>query len=155
MTPLVNGETMPNDGYFGMPTQNGGLPDGLRRTNRHHAPIVAATVQVVLTVVTLVPFVLTHQDPIAIIAFFRRDQHGHSLWTTVIAPAAAFVAMAGGLVLILTNFDVLMPGSPATIAALLVPIPLVFAVGWLIAHRQGTTTGVRLIEPPVIADLAD
>jgi hypothetical protein len=63
--------------------------------------------------------------------------------------------MVGGLVLILTNFDVLVPGSPGTIAALLVPIPVVFAFGWFVAGRRGATTSVQLIEPSIIAELAD
>jgi amino acid transporter len=158
---------------------NGGLPGGLRRTNSHQAPVVAATTQVGLTVVTLLAFVVTHQDPIAtafswfagqsitalvalyclaalaIIAFFRTDRHGHSRWTTLVAPGAALVAMVGGLVLILANFDVLVPGSPGTIAALLVPIPVVFAFGWFVAGRRGATTSVQLIEPSIIAELAD
>jgi amino acid transporter len=165
--------------YLHAIAENGGLPAGLRRTNKQHAPVVAATVQVTLTLITLVPFVALDKDPVAtafswfagqsitalvalyclaalaIIVFFRSDRHGHSVWTTLIAPGVALIAMVAGLGLILTNFDVLVPGSPATIAGLLIPIPVVFTFGWLIAGRTGTTRSFGLIEPPVIVDLVD
>ena len=77
---------------------------------------------------------------VAVIGFFRRQQHGASLWVMVIAPALGFVLLAVVFVLILANFNVLLGQTESTAATFVLPLlvllPGVVGVVWGLRLRR-------------------
>ena len=65
---------------------------------------------------------------LAVIGYFRRHGGG-SLWSTVIAPLLAFLAIGFGLVLAISRFDLLSGASNGFVNSLPVIIAIVFVAG--------------------------
>lgn len=131
----------------------GSMPAIVARTNRHRAPAVAAWIQTAAAVVLVAPFAVLGMDPvlslfswfsglavaallvlyilcsIAVVGFFRRERADGQLWQTFIAPVLAALLLAWILFLVVSNFTSLIGGSAETAVALLVAVPVVFAVG--------------------------
>ena len=152
----------------------GFLPSALQRTNRHHAPAIAARVQTALSILSVAPFAVFGLPPlttlfdwfqglgiaalvtlyvltsIAVIVFFRRTKHDTRLWHTLIAPAIAVVMMVAQLALIVANFPMLSGGDTLTSAILLAILPVVVVIGWLVAGRapQPAAAGSTAAHPP-------
>ncbi len=59
---------------------------------------------------------------VAVIGFFRRQQHGANLWVRVIAPGLGFVLLAVVFVLIMANFNVLLGQTESTAATFVLPL---------------------------------
>jgi amino acid transporter len=136
----------------------GSLPKRLARTNRHLAPSAAAWVQTIMTVVLVAPFAILNLDPIltlfswfsglsvaalvtlyvlcsiAVVVYSLRHRTG-GVWQTRIAPVASAVLLLGVLLLVITNFTSLIGGEVPTAIALLVVVPIAFAVGLLLERH--------------------
>jgi amino acid transporter len=66
---------------------------------------------------------------VAIVVFFRRDRHGHSVWRTTVAPGLAAVGLFGLVALSVSQIDLLTAASGMTNVLLLAPLPIAIAVG--------------------------
>lgn len=158
------------------------LPGHLGRAHaRHHAPHRASVVQSVLSVLVLAAFAVTGLDPytnlatsllgvgtlgivalqafaaVAVIAFFRRRADRH-WWRTMLAPALGAAGLAVSVVLLVTNFPVLVgTGNPAVVS---LPWLLVAAVVggagyglWLRAKRPRRFAGIAAAQAREQADV--
>lgn len=109
----------------------GVMPSFLDRVNDAGAPRAASVATSVVTGVVIALFAYQELDPVvnmffwfsglavvaivlvealvcvAIIAFFRREPDGAGLWSTMIAPALAFVGLVLGLYLLMSRFGLL------------------------------------------------
>ncbi|GAA3472157.1 APC family permease [Nonomuraea roseola] len=146
--------------YFYALGREGVLPRPLARISAHNgSPYVAVITQVVISVLIIVAGIVAGSDPYAVIflwtngtgiigvmvlqalaalsvvAFFRKDRRGFSAGRVLVAPFSAFVLLAVIIVLVVTNFE-LITGATGTVNALLIlPVPVVFALGALLALR--------------------
>jgi amino acid transporter len=66
---------------------------------------------------------------VAIVVFFRRDRHGHSVWRTTVAPALAAIGLFGLVALSVSQIALLTGASGTTNVVLLAPIPIALVVG--------------------------
>lgn len=139
------------------------LPSVVTKVNRHHAPWVAACVQTVIAIGLVMPFAITHSDPVltlfswfsgvavlalmvlylltsvSVIVFFRRVDHSARWWQTLLAPALASVMIIGVTYIIVDNFTVLIGGKQSTATWLMLLVPIVFIIGVAISRmtREG------------------
>ncbi|ALI27150.1 hypothetical protein XA26_33210 [Mycolicibacterium fortuitum] len=74
---------------------------------------------------------------VAVLVFFTRDRHGHSLWRVRIAPALGLAGLLGALVLILTNLNDLVGGSDVLAWAIVGVLATAFATGVAGGRRVG------------------
>ncbi|MFV1358413.1 APC family permease [Mycolicibacterium fortuitum] len=74
---------------------------------------------------------------VAVLVFFARDRHGHSLWRVRIAPALGLAGLLGALVLILTNLNDLVGGSDVLAWAIVGVLATAFATGVAVGRRVG------------------
>ena len=70
---------------------------------------------------------------IAIVAYFRRDRHGHSLWRVFAAPAASAVGLFTFVGLSVSQIDLLTAASSTVNTILLAPLPLALIIGVALA----------------------
>ncbi|MUL64312.1 amino acid transporter [Mycobacterium sp. CBMA 234] len=135
------------------------LPSSLAEIDgRHRTPSRSSLVFTVISLTAMVAVAVIGWDPIsqtymwfsgastlglialmamtslAVIVFFRTRQCGPSLWHTVIAPGLSFVGLTAILVLVITNFSLLV-GSTTTAVVLGGLIVAIFAAGILVAER--------------------
>lgn len=146
--------------YFYALGREGVLPRRLATISpRNGSPVVAVVTQVALSLLVIVAGILAGSDPytvlflwtngtgiigvmllqalaaLSVVAFFRKDRRGFGAWRVQAAPFAAFVLLSVMIVLVVLNFD-LLTGASATVNALLIlPVPLAFAAGAVLAHR--------------------
>jgi len=80
---------------------------------------------------------------LAVYGFFRRDRRGLSLFRVVIAPLAACAGLLLLTALAVIHFDLLTGASDGVNAALLVPLPVVFCLGLLMARHIRRTDPER------------
>lgn len=97
----------------------------------HGSPYVAGMLQSSIAAIILAAFALAGQDPftvvfsymsalavigilavqalvcVAILLFFKKDNKGYGRWKTAIAPAVALIGLAGALVLVISNLELL------------------------------------------------
>jgi amino acid transporter len=131
------------------------LPAALGRTSEAtQAPRNASLVQSVIGLVVIIVYAIGGWEPtvhlffwagtsgglgvlflitmtaLAVLLFFRRDAHGESLWSRLIAPAVALVVLVVVVVLAVRNFDALLGVAPDS--ALAWAIPVVLVVIWLL-----------------------
>ncbi|MFG2396396.1 amino acid permease [Streptomyces lydicus] len=128
-------------------------------TARTRSPAAAVVLQSALALLVVLATVLTGQDPytvtflwsnctgivgimllqalaaLAVVGFFRRDRRGLPAWRVVAAPLAACAGLAVLLVLVCRHFALLTNAPAGVNLALLVPLPLVFALGLAVALR--------------------
>lgn len=157
--------------------RDGWLPRQLSAVDRRHGtPAVAAAVQIVVAAAIVLVYALADADPftqlgatfvglqavgivglmalvsIAAIVFFRRHGHQVGLWTGLIAPALAAIALIVACVLMIDNFGAIT-GSESTVIALLPLLLLVaLAVGFVVGGRHPARTPLDEIdEAPVAA----
>lgn len=147
----------------------GSMPAAVARTNRHHAPAVAAWLQTALAVALVAPFALLGLDPVlslfswfsglavaallvlyilcsaAVVRYFHGQRETGPLWQTRIAPVLGAVLLIWVLAQVVGNFTALIGGSAGTAAVLLATVPAVFAAGTLvelaIERRRGAAPG--------------
>lgn len=72
---------------------------------------------------------------VAVLVFFSRQRLGLSAWRTVVAPAAALVALVAVTILVLNNFTMLV-GSSILAVVMTCAVALSFGVGTVIAVRM-------------------
>jgi amino acid transporter len=138
----------------------GMLPRGLHGVHpRYGTPHRSSAVQIGVSVVVLVPFVLTDADPIlnlfpavsgitstslmtlmlgcclSILVAGRRGLLPEGRWATVVAPAVAGAGLAAILLIILVNYQA-VTGSTELVVALMPLIPLAGAVYGAVAFRR-------------------
>lgn len=70
---------------------------------------------------------------VAIVMFFRRERHGHSIWRTAVAPALAAIGLFGLVALSVSQIDLLTAADGVTNVLLLAPIPLALLGGVALA----------------------
>jgi amino acid transporter len=117
--------------------EGGSLPTAVSRTTRQGAPFVAGGLQTVLALVLVMPFAVLGLDPVltlfawfsGVVVFFRRTRLDTRPWQTLVAPVLAAVLIAALAGLVLTNFTLLIGGSPGTAVPLVLSVPLVLLIG--------------------------
>ncbi|OMB80931.1 APC family permease [Mycolicibacterium farcinogenes] len=77
---------------------------------------------------------------VAVLVYFARDRHGHSLWRVRIAPALGLAGLLGALVLILANLSDLVGGSAVLAWVIVGVLAAAFAAGVTIGRRVGAAT---------------
>lgn len=70
---------------------------------------------------------------VAIVVYFRRNRHGHSVWRTQVAPAAAAVGLFTFVGLSVSQIDLLTAASGTVNTLLLAPLPVALVVGVALA----------------------
>jgi amino acid transporter len=146
--------------YFYALGREGVLPRPLARVSAHNgSPYVAVIVQIVLSALIVMAGIAAGSDPytviflwtngtgiigvmvlqalaaLSVVAFFWKNRRGYGAGRVLVAPFSAFVLLAVIIVLVVANFE-LITGATGTVNALLIlPVPLVFAVGVLLALR--------------------
>ncbi|MFC8038510.1 APC family permease [Paenarthrobacter sp. NPDC057355] len=75
---------------------------------------------------------------VAVIGFFRKNGHGASLWVRLVAPGLGFALLTLVLVLIVSNFNVLLGQSESTAASFVLPLLV------LLPGVAGIIWGLRL-----------
>jgi amino acid transporter len=148
------------------------LPAALGRTSAGtHAPRNASLVQSVIGVAVIVIYAIGGWEPtvhlffwggtsgglavlflitltaVAVLLFFRGDAHGESLWSRLVAPAVALVALGVVVVLAVVNFDALLGVAPDSVLAW--AIPAAFVVIGLLGAAYGLW--LRSSQPEVYA----
>ncbi|MFF0426730.1 APC family permease [Streptomyces sp. NPDC004520] len=145
-------------------SEEGVLPKALGRIHpRHRSPYVAGAAQTALGALVVLAFALAGADPyqqlllwvntpgmiglmllqllaaLAVPCFFRKTDHCEGALRTVVAPAAAFVLLAGAIGLVTAHVD-LFTGASTTVNTVLVSLaPAVFLLGLLLAYRLRRT----------------
>lgn len=143
------------------------LPAALGKLHpRHLSPYVATAWQSVLAIVVIGAFGLARLDPmtqlliwvntpgvigviflqavvgLAVLAFFRRDRRGHSVFRVVVAPIAGSVLLLGALALVIRNIALITAApsfsDPVNVVAL-ATIPVAVLVGAALALRLRRT----------------
>ncbi|WKG06386.1 APC family permease [Mycolicibacterium sp. HK-90] len=146
--------------YLSALAQERALPSWLGRRTPAGSPGAASLAVSVTAAVIVVAFTLAGADPYtqtfiwlnaigipgiiglqalcsaAVVAFFRRDPHGHGVFTRLIAPTVATVALAGTVILIVVNYDLLTGADGVTNTVLLLILPVTFLVGVLVARMM-------------------
>jgi amino acid transporter len=87
--------------------------------------------------------VLMIATSVAVLAFFGRDQRGHSVWRVRVAPVLGLVGLLGALVLILANLKDLVGGSSVLAWVIVGVLAGALAVGVLIGARLTATVDQR------------
>jgi cbb3-type cytochrome oxidase subunit 3 len=72
---------------------------------------------------------------VAVVGFFRRDRRDATVVQRLVAPGLAALALAATCVLIVKNFDLLTAAGTTANVLLIVPLPIVFTAGVLLALR--------------------
>ncbi len=155
--------------YFYALGREGALPRQLGITHStYRSPWVAGVVQTALAGIVVGIFALTGADPlldllswltgsgtvgilllqaltsIAVLGYFRRRRDlDDRPWNTMVAPILGAIGLLAGEVLVLTNFDILTGASTGVNLALTLPIPLLAAIGYLLAVRMRRTRPER------------
>jgi len=120
------------------------------------APWVAAVIDLAVCAVVLIAFFAAGADPIVVVyawfvalgtigfivmmtlasvgilAFFIRERLERGFWSTRFAPALSVLLTGGVLFIALTNFDVLLFGDGTVAKAMLLLIPIAFAIGFVL-----------------------
>ncbi|MFK0007805.1 APC family permease [Paenarthrobacter sp. NPDC090520] len=135
-----------------------------RVNDRTGSPGAAAIFQTLLVVVAIAGFAVIGLDPyrqvvlwtntptilavlvlqiatsVSVIAYFRREKHKESLWNRLIAPAVSIVTMAGALVLISTNLDLLTSLGSAGNLIMCSPLFVALIVGLIIGRKRAKSS---------------
>jgi len=74
---------------------------------------------------------------VAVLVYFARDRHGHSLWRVRVAPALGLAGLLGALVLILTNLNDLVGGSSVLAWVIVGVLVAAFTAGVVVGRRVG------------------
>jgi amino acid transporter len=117
--------------YFFSMSRAGVLPRALARTNRRGSPFVACLLTTALALTVVIVFAVRHLDPIvnlmywlaglaaiamvlieilvsiAVLVYFRKNNTGSRIWTTVVAPILSAAGLAVGLYLVMSRFGLL------------------------------------------------
>jgi amino acid transporter len=134
------------------------LPSALGRVSRRHgSPVAGVITQIAISVVVLGIGALLGADPylviflwsaapgvlgillleaitaIAVVAFFARDRGGFSAWRVVLAPAIAAIGLLVLSALAVIEIQLLTAADATTNVLLLIPIPIVFVIGFAYA----------------------
>ncbi|MFI8422893.1 APC family permease [Streptomyces sp. NPDC085479] len=153
--------------------EEGVLPKALGRIHpRHRSPYLAGAAQTVLGAVVVLAFALAGADPyqqlllwvntpgmlglmvlqllaaLAVPCFFRKTPHQEGVWRTLVAPVAAFVLLAGAILLVTANIELFTAASTTVNTVLVALVPAVFVLGLLLARR------LRRTRPEVYARFA-
>ncbi|MGC0417473.1 APC family permease [Embleya sp. AB8] len=134
---------------------------------RTGSPVNAVILQVLISAVVIVISIVVDCDPytvtflwtngtgilgimlmqafaaLAVYGFFRTDRRGMPGWRVVGAPLSACVGLLVLIGLVCANFDLMTGASDGVNIALLVPLPIVFAVGVVVAWRIRTRDPAR------------
>lgn len=133
----------------------------------HGSPYVAGILQSVSAATVIIAFAAARQDPftvvfpymsaltvigiltvqavvcISVIRYFRKNSHGHGPWQTLIAPALAFVGLAGALGLVISNLELLAGASNIVVDSFPLLVALVGLGGIVFAIRIKGSDPVR------------
>lgn len=145
------------------------LPSWLGRRTHTGSPGAASIAVSVAAAVIVIVFTLAGADPYthtfiwlnaigipgiiglqalcsaAVVAFFRRDAHGHGVFTRLVAPTVAAVALTGTVILIAVNYDLLTGAGAAVNTVLLLVLPVTFGAGLVVARiTRARRTAVRV-----------
>ncbi len=91
---------------------------------------------------------------IAVVCYFLKDRRGHSVWRVTIAPILGAIGLVVGFILIATNFDVVTGLQGPINQILLLPTPILFIGGIIVAlvlkarkpaYYAGLTESVQVV----------
>lgn len=68
---------------------------------------------------------------VAVVCYFLRNRHGHSVWRVVVAPALGAAGLIVGFTMIVLNFEITTGMEGAVNWILLLPTPVLFAAGFV------------------------
>jgi hypothetical protein len=81
---------------------------------------------------------------IAVIGYFAKDKRGLNVWSRVIAPLVAALALLGVFALIVANFNVLLTSDPtAPVTATTFVLPIIVIVPGIIGLIYGLVLKAR------------
>ncbi|MFB6610444.1 APC family permease [Agromyces sp. NPDC056379] len=151
--------------------RDGVLPAKLGQTHpKYRSPARASIVTTIASLVLIVVTLVFNGDPylqlllwtngvgivgivalqalcmVSVIAFFRRDRRGHGVFRVVIAPALGVLGLVVGLVLMLTNLDLLTGRTDWVNWALMAPLVLVAVGGVIWAIRTPAREAAAPVE---------
>lgn len=142
--------------------REGLLPRNLGRVNSHGAPVRGSVVLVVLALLVILWTAFTGTDPyfgmaiwvysagvgglvlvqalaaFSVVGYFRTDTRGHGRWRVTLAPLLGAVGLTIGWILIVTNMNVLSGSDGPQNLWLILPAPLLLAIGvaWGLVMRR-------------------
>ncbi|WP_433799950.1 APC family permease [Actinomycetospora sp. CA-084318] len=147
--------------YLHSLAEHGVLPARVAWTNRHGSPYIAGTISTVIAILLVVPFAIGGLDPvlnlfswfggaavaalvvlyllttISVVLFFRGQRTEEPRWNTTVSPVLAGLLILAGLVVLVSNFQLLTGGSGATAVLLLMSVVVVFVVGAIVGRVRG------------------
>ncbi|SHK06754.1 amino acid/polyamine/organocation transporter, APC superfamily [Pseudonocardia thermophila] len=149
--------------YFFALGNSGALPEPLGRSHpRHGSPHIASITQTTTSIVLVVGFALSRLNPVtqvyawmagtatlgvlalmaltcaAVIVFFRRTRVDTRPWHTLAAPLAGLAGLLFCLWLTVTNFAVLIGGSPALAIGIGAVLVAAFVAGAIWSRRTSS-----------------
>ncbi|MGR7001045.1 APC family permease [Yinghuangia aomiensis] len=158
--------------YFYAMGREGLMPRKLATIDRRmESPVVAVVAQSALALIGVLVTIAVDADPymitflwtnatgilgvmamqllaaLAVVGYFRKDRRGFPVWRVVVAPVVAAVGLGYMIYKVVDGFDMLTASGDSTNAALIVPIPVVFAIGVVVA------LGIRARQPERYARL--
>jgi len=137
--------------------RDGALPRALHRTNRFGSPVVSGGVQTVLALVVVGIVAVTGGDPyqqlllwvnspgvfgiialqvitcVAVVVFFLRNRSLPRKWYVIPSAVVAALIMTAVTYLLALNVDLLTSAGPAVDTVIMLCIPVVFAIGAVLA----------------------
>ncbi|MFT4219464.1 MAG: APC family permease [Microbacterium sp.] len=144
--------------------REGLLPRRLARTHaKTNAPHVASLAMSVIAIVAILVAFALGADPflqlaiwtyatgvaglifaqgvaaVSVVGFFARDRRGHGAWRVIVAPALGGLGLILGWVLIASNFEIVTTMTGPVNALLLLPVPVLFVAGIVVALRIRST----------------
>ena len=142
--------------------REGLLPRALGKVNVHGAPLRASLVLLTVAVIVIVITAVTGTDPyfgmaiwaysigvaglvlvqalaaFAVVGYFRRDRRGHSTLRVIVAPLLGAIGLSIAWVVIVMNFSVLSGQEGLTNLWMILPGPVLFALGlvWAVVMKR-------------------
>ena len=138
--------------YFFALGRGGVIPSAFGRTRRNGAPHIGSVAQTVIAALVIIIFAASDSDPVlqlftwltnlgalgvilllslasfAVVGYFARHPHEETMWTSRYAPALAGLLLAVVFVIVLSNFNLLItgtPGAPEDSRSIILPAILV------------------------------
>jgi amino acid transporter len=164
--------------YFFSLGREGLLPKILGRAHRTmHSPYIASALQTVLSILVALIFIIINGDPYlqlfvwtygpgvvglvlcqflcvcAVVGFFLHERRGHNVFRVVIAPIIGALGLGVSLYLIFANFDLLSGYTGAVNLAFILPVPVIFIGGVIMAYRVKATNPAKYAQ--LAADMED
>lgn len=158
----------------------GSMPASLGTVHpKHHSPARSSLVQSVTAAILVIVFVVIGLDPLvevfgfmagvatigmvmmlllttvaAIVFFVKNPRLRGNVWTSLVVPCVAVLALLTAIWLVLANFTMITGGSAGVSTGLALVPPIAFVVGMIVNRKDGGRT-INLQLDEVMADAAE